>query len=166
MGGAKISGGLLLFENSQREEPRLLVAHPGGPFFKNRDDGWWSIPKGEPEDNEEIFHAALREFEEETGLPPQGPFIELGDILQKNGKRVYAWAFEGEWPEGKIPDCNEITLEYPRGSGKEWTFPEIDRALMLDPREARKKLRAEQAPFVDRLLENIALRENTAQRKV
>ena len=77
VGGVKISGGLLLFENSQKEGPRMLVAHPGGPFFKNRDNGWWSIPKGEPEDGEEIFHAALREFEEETGLPPQGPFIDV-----------------------------------------------------------------------------------------
>ena len=165
VGGAKISGGLLLFENSQKEEPCMLVAHPGGPFFKNRDDGWWSIPKGEPEDNEEIFHAALREFEEETGLPPQGPFIELGDILQKNGKRVYAWAFEGTWPEGKIPVCNEITLEYPKGSGKTWTFPEIDRVLMLLPDEARKKLRKEQWPFIDRLLEKLNLNANAPHRK-
>ena len=96
----------------------MLVAHPGGPFFKNKDDGWWSIPKGEPEEGEDIFNAALREFEEETGLNPKGPFIDLGNILQKNGKRVYAWAFEGTWPKGKLPECNEITLEFPKGSGK------------------------------------------------
>ena len=166
VGGAKISGGLLLFENSQKEGPRMLVAHPGGPFFKNRDDGWWSIPKGEPEDGEEIFHAALREFEEETGLPPQGPFIELGDILQKNGKRVYAWAFEGTWPEGKIPECNEITLEFPKGTGKTWTFPEIDRVLMLSPDGAREKLMKEQRPFIDRLLEKLNMDANATQRKV
>ena len=133
----------------------MLVAHPGGPFFANKDEGWWSIPKGEPEQEEEIFDAALREFEEETGLKPKGPYIELGNILQKNGKRVYAWAFEGAWPEGKIPECNEITMEFPKGSGKSWTFPEIDRALMLPPAQARAKLRKEQTPFIDRLLERL-----------
>jgi predicted NUDIX family NTP pyrophosphohydrolase len=164
--GAKTSGGLLLFDNSGKDGPRMLVAHPGGPFFTNRDDGWWSIPKGEPEDGEEIFHAALREFEEETGLPPHGPFIELGDILQKNGKRVYAWAFEGTWPEGKSPECHEITLEFPKGSGKTWTFPEIDRVLMLPPDGAREKLKREQSPFVDRLLDKLNLDTNPTQRKV
>lgn len=134
----------------------MLVAHPGGPFFKNKDEGWWSIPKGEPEDGEEIFEAALREFEEETGLASTGPYIKLGDILQKNGKRVYAWAFEGTWPKGKKPECNEITLEFPKGSGKTWTFPEIDRALMLSPVVAKKKLRIEQEPFIDRLLEKLS----------
>ena len=146
---------MLLFEKSEKDGTHMLVAHPGGPFFTNRDEGWWSIPKGEPEEGEEIFDAALREFEEETGLTPQSPFIELGNILQKNGKRVYAWAFEGTWPEGKIPECNEITLEFPKGSGKSWTFPEIDRVLMLPPAEARAKLRKEQIPFVDRLLERL-----------
>jgi predicted NUDIX family NTP pyrophosphohydrolase len=143
----------------------MLVAHPGGPFFKNRDDGWWSIPKGEPEQDEEIFAAALREFEEETGMAPQGPFIDLGDIVQKNGKRVFAWAFEGHWPDGKKPECNEISLEFPKGSGKTWTFPEIDRVLMLGPEEARKKLRAEQVPFVDRLLRSLSSETPLSQSK-
>lgn len=165
VGVAKTSGGLLLFENSQKDVPLMLVAHPGGPFFKNRDDGWWSIPKGEPEPGEEIFDAALREFEEETGMKPNGPFLDLGDVLQKNGKRVFAWAFEGTWPEGKIPECNEITLEYPKGSGKTWTFPEIDRVLMLIPEDARKKLRKEQGPFIDRLLEKLNLDANATKRK-
>ena len=81
---------------------------------------------------ERIFSTPrLGEFEEETGLTPQGPFFDLGNILQKNKKRVYAWAFEGVWPKGKLPECNEITLEFPKGSGKSWTFPEIDRVLML-----------------------------------
>ena len=98
----------------------------------------------------------MREFEEETGLASTGPYIKLGDILQKNGKRVYAWAFEGTWPKGKKPECNEITLEFPKGSGKTWTFPEIDRALMLSPVVAKKKLRIEQEPFIDRLLEKLS----------
>ena len=147
----KISGGLLLYNNSG-DFPRVLVAHPGGPFFRKRDDGWWSIPKGEPEEEEDIFDAAIREFEEETGLCPKGPYIELGDILQKNGKRVYAWGFEGEWEDGRIPECNEITLEFPKGTGKTWTFPEIDQAELLSQEDAKRKLIKEQHPFVDRLL--------------
>tara|TARA_Y100001934_G_scaffold165809_1_gene197215 strand:- start:1162 stop:1632 length:471 start_codon:yes stop_codon:yes gene_type:complete len=148
----KISGGLVLY-NLIGNSPRFLVAHPGGPFFRKRDEGWWSIPKGEPEEGEEIFDAAIREFEEETGLCPEGPYIELGTIVQKSGKRVYAWAFEGEWEDGRIPECNEITLEFPKGSGKEWTFPEIDQAELLPKDDAKRKLREEQHPFVDRLLD-------------
>ena len=96
----KTSGGLVLY-NLIGNSPRFLVAHPGGPFFRKRDEGWWSIPKGEPEEGEEIFDAAIREFEEETGLCPEGPYIGLGTIVQKSGKRVHAWAFEGEWEDGK-----------------------------------------------------------------
>ena len=154
----KISGGLLLY-NLTGGSPRFLVAHPGGPFFRKRDEGWWSIPKGEPEEGEEIFDAAIREFEEETGLCPEGPYLELGDVMQKNGKRVHAWGFEGKWEDGRIPECNEITLEFPKGSGKLWTFPEIDQAELLSPENAKKKLREEQHPFVDRLLA-IILKEN------
>jgi len=93
----------------------------------------------------------------ETARPLHRPwhFIDLGNILQKNGKRVYAWAFEGTWPKGKLPECNEITLEFPKGSGKNWTFPEIDQVIMLPPPEARVKLMQEQTPFIDRLIEEL-----------
>ena len=147
----KTSGGLVLY-NLTGNYPRFLVAHPGGPFFSKRDEGWWSIPKGEPEKGEEIFDAATREFEEETGLCPEGPYIELGTIVQKSGKRVYAWAFEGDWEDGRIPECNEITLEFPKGSGKSWTFPEIDKAELLSLEDAKIKLREEQHPFLERLV--------------
>ena len=109
----------------------MLVAHPGGPFFQKRDEGWWSIPKGELEGNEDVFAAALREFQKETGKEAEGPFINLGSIKQKNLKQVYAWAFEGNWNDGRIPECNEITLEYPKGTGHMCTFPEIDKIEML-----------------------------------
>jgi predicted NUDIX family NTP pyrophosphohydrolase len=155
----RISGGLLLYKITD-DSPRLLVAHPGGPFFRKRDEGWWSIPKGEPEEGEDIFEAAIREFEEETGLCPEGPYLELGDILQKNGKRVYAWGFEGEWEDGRIPECNEITLEFPKGTGKKWTFPEIDQAELLSLEDAKRKLRVEQHPFVDRLIAILNEKEN------
>jgi predicted NUDIX family NTP pyrophosphohydrolase len=82
---SKTSGGLVLYDITNINEPKFLIAHPGGPFFTNRDNGWWSIPKGEPEENEDIFDAALREFEEETGMIPHGPYIDLGNIIQKNG---------------------------------------------------------------------------------
>ena len=151
----KISGGLLLYNLDNLNEPKFLVAHPGGPFFAKRDAGWWSIPKGEPEENEEIFDAAIREFKEETGMDSIGPYKELGNILQKNGKRVYAWAFEGNWEKDQVPICNEISLEFPKGSGKMWTFPEIDQAIMLNADEAKKKLRDEQKPFIDRLIDSL-----------
>ena len=150
----KISGGLLLFDlsNEGDDTPRMLVAHPGGPFFQKRDEGWWSIPKGEPEEGEGIFAAALREFHEETGKEAEGPFINLGSIRQKNHKQVYVWAFEGNWNDGSIPKSNEITIEYPKGTGRMWTFPEIDKVEMLSPEDAKRKLREEQRPFVDRLM--------------
>ena len=152
----KISGGLILYRIDHiLNEINCLVAHPGGPFFKNKDDGWWSIPKGEPDTKEDIFLAALREFEEETGEKPKGPYLDLGSIIQKNGKEVFAWAFAGDWDNGKIPVCNEITIEYPRDSGKMWTFPEIDQALLLPANEAKKKLRPEQAVLIDRLIERL-----------
>mgnify|MGYP000057548150 CR=1 FL=1 len=150
----KISGGLILYEKIN-EKIKFLIAHPGGPFFKNRDNGFWSIPKGEPEQDEKVFDAAVREFEEETGLIPNGPYINLGTILQKNDKLVYAWAFSGTWTDGTVPKCNEITLEYPKGSGKTWTFPEIDRAIMMTADQAKQKLCAEQAPFIDRLIKSL-----------
>jgi len=153
---AKISGGLLLYKLGDNASPfKVLVAHPGGPFFKNKDEGWRSIPKGEPDPGEDIFLAALREFEEETGEKSQGPYLDLGSIIQKNGKEVFAWAFAGDWEDGKIPVCNEITMEYPKGTGKMWTFPEIDHALLLPTKEAKQKLRPEQAVLVDRLIERL-----------
>lgn len=154
----KISGGLVLYQfDPDPQKIKCLVAHPGGPFFKNKDEGWWSIPKGEPDPNEDIFAAALREFEEETGMPPHGPYLDLGSITQNNGKEVFAWAFEGCWPENREPICNQITMEYPKGSGKEWTFPEIDRVEFLPIELAKKKLRSQQAPLLDRLVKRLPL---------
>ena len=160
----KTSGGIILYNQKNGNQFRFLIAHQGGPFFKNRDHGCWTIPKGEPEENEEIFDAAIREFKEETGKTPCGPYIELGNILQKNGKRVYAWAFEGEWADDQKPKCNEITLEYPKGTGKLWTFPEIDQAIMMNAVEAKKKLRAEQYPLIDRLVKLLFERNMTTNR--
>ncbi len=159
----KVSGGLVLYKKDLNQQKLfVLVAHPGGPFFQNKDEGWWSIPKGEPNHNEKVFCAAIREFEEETGLTPQGPYLDLGSIMQKNGKEVFAWAFEGDWPIGRPHTCNEITMEFPAGSGKMWTFPEIDRVEFLPVDQARKKLRFQQVPLLDRLNEAI-FRSKSAQ---
>jgi predicted NUDIX family NTP pyrophosphohydrolase len=151
----KISGGLILYNRQICNQIKFLIAHPGGPFLENRDLGWWTIPKGEPEENEDVFDVAIRKFEEETGMKPNGPYMDLGNILQKNGKRVYAWAFEEDWEQERVPMCNEITLEYPKGSGRLWTFPEIDQAMMMNAEEAKKKLRSEQTPLIDRHLNHI-----------
>ena len=84
-------------------------------------------------------------------MTPSGPFLDLGSIIQNNGKEVFAWAFEGDWPDGRLPICNQITMEYPKGSGKIWTFPEIDRVALLPLCEAKKKLSKQQAELLDRL---------------
>lgn len=152
----KISGGLIMYRHdSLKSETRVLVAHPGGPHFKYKDDGWWSIPKGEPNSGEDIFHAAIREFLEETGMTPLGPYLDLGSIVQNNGKEVFAWAFEGDWSNERILVCNEITMEYPKGSGKICKFPEIDRVEFLPIEDAKKKLRDKQVPLLDRLIDRL-----------
>jgi predicted NUDIX family NTP pyrophosphohydrolase len=154
----KVSGGLVLFKKDVKTgNLRILVAHPGGPFFANKDEGWWSIPKGEPEPNEDLFFAAMREFHEETGMQPRGPYLDLGSIVQNNGKEVFAWAFEGDWPDDRSLVCNEISMEYPKGSGKFWKFPEVDRVEFLSLEEAKIKLRPQQAPLLDRLKEKLPL---------
>ncbi|MEK9771938.1 MAG: NUDIX domain-containing protein [Opitutae bacterium] len=154
----KTSGGLVLYkEDRQNHQVFVLVAHPGGPYFKNKDKGWWSIPKGEPEPEEDIFLAALREFEEETGMIPSGPYLDLGSIVQNNGKVVFAWAFAGDWPDSRLPVCNKISMEYPKGSGQMWEFPEIDRVAFLPIDQAKEKLRPQQVPLLERLMDQVAL---------
>jgi predicted NUDIX family NTP pyrophosphohydrolase len=124
---------------------QILLAHPGGPFFVKKDDGHWSIPKGEPDADEDLFITAQREFEEETGLKPTGPFISLQPIQQKGGKIVHAWAFEGDCdPTTCI--SNMFTMEWPPRSGQQQEFPEIDRAEFFDL--AAATLGQGETPFV------------------
>lgn len=129
---------------------QVLLAHPGGPFFTNKDDDAWTIPKGEPDIGEDLFLTALREFEEETGLKPQPPFVPLKPIRQKGGKIVHAWAFEGDCDPAAI-QCNLFSMEWPTGSGQQMQFPEIDRAEFFDLDVARKKVKAAQAALIDEL---------------
>lgn len=136
----------------RRRDGRLevLIAHPGGPFWANRDLGAWTIPKGLAEPGEELLAAARRELAEETGLRPDGPFISLGSIRQKSGKVVHAWACEGDADPAALTS-NVISVEWPAGSGNRIEFPEVDRCAWFDPTEAREKLNPAQAEFVDRL---------------
>ncbi len=150
------SAGLLLYRRRGRRVEVFLV-HPGGPFFARRDDGHWSVPKGEIEDGEEAPEVARREFEEETGRSVQSctggaPWLPLGEITQRGGKRVVAWAAAGDWPEDTPVSSNTIQLEWPPRSGLTIEIPEVDQGLFFATTDARRKLKAAQEPFLDRLL--------------
>jgi predicted NUDIX family NTP pyrophosphohydrolase len=134
----KESAGLVMFR-IRENVLQVFLAHPGGPFWKSKDAGAWSIPKGEIEEGEDLLDTAKREFEEEIGVKPQEPFFPLGSITQKSGKVVHAWAFQGDCDPTKIR-CNTIEIEWPPKSGKKMTIPEIDRADFFSIREATEKL--------------------------
>jgi predicted NUDIX family NTP pyrophosphohydrolase len=146
----KRSAGLLLYRvRDGRLE--VFIAHMGGPFWARRDEGGWSLVKGEYEEHEDPFAAARREFLEETGRePPDGPTLELGEVRQPSGKRIAAWAIEADFDASDIRS-NTFTLEWPRGSGRQREFPEIDRAGWFDTQTARRKLVKGQLPFIDLL---------------
>src|SRR5436190_3794274 len=138
----------------------VLLGHPGGPFFTRRDEGHWTIPKGEPDDpGDDLLAVARREFEEETGhaAPPEatGASIPLGTIVQKGGKVVHAWAIEGDLdPAAAV--SNTFPMEWPPRSGRQEVFSEIDRVAWFAPDEARRRLKPTQVPFVDRLAAYLA----------
>src|SRR5215469_3026204 len=146
---AKISAGLLMYR-VREGELEFLLAHPGGPFWKHRDTGAWTIPKGEIHPGEEPLVAAQREFEEEIGLKAQGNFIELKPITQKGGKIVHAWAFEGECDTACIRS-NSFQMEWPPRSGKFVACPEVDRACFFRIMEARQKINAAQVALLEEL---------------
>jgi predicted NUDIX family NTP pyrophosphohydrolase len=153
------SAGILLYRRHQGILEVLLV-HPGGPMWVNRDAGAWSIPKGEYSDDEDPQAVALREFQEETGQPPPtGDLVALGEIRQKGGKVVTAWAAPGDLDPEAITS-NTFKLQWPPNSGRWRTVPEVDRAGWFDPSTAKDKLLAAQAELVDRLL--VALGEADA----
>jgi predicted NUDIX family NTP pyrophosphohydrolase len=147
----KRSAGILLYKRDD-DSLRVLLAHPGGPFWRNKDAGAWSIPKGEIGDDEEPLAAARREFAEETGVTLDGDFIPLGEIKQKGGKTVIAFALERDLDPSTIAS-NTFTIEWPPRSGRQQTFPEIDRAEWFDLDGAREKINAGQAVLIDRLVE-------------
>ena len=147
---AKQSAGLLMYRRTP-SGPELFLAHPGGPYFAKKDDGVWTIPKGEPAPGEALIDCARREFEEETGMRPQGELVALGEIKQAGGKVVHAWAFAGEWGDRDLR-CNTFELEWPPRSGRRQAFPEIDRACFFAIDEARRKINPAQVGLIDRLL--------------
>ena len=145
----KKSAGLLLF----RRRPsgvQVFLAHPGGPFWRNRDEGAWTIPKGEYHEPEEPLAAALREWNEETGFDAQPPFLPLGEAQLRSGKRIQAWAFEGDCDPAALT-CNTFEVEWPPRSGRMQAFPELDRAAWFELPEARLRIHPAQAVFLDRL---------------
>jgi predicted NUDIX family NTP pyrophosphohydrolase len=145
----KTSAGILLYKTVQGVLQIFLI-HPGGPFFIKKDDGAWSIPKGEIDEGEDPLAAARREFEEETGCRPEGRFIPLSPVKQKGGKTVLSWAAEGECDAAAIRS-NTFTLEWPAGSGRMREFPEVDRAGWFTVEEAKQKINPAQAALIDEL---------------
>jgi predicted NUDIX family NTP pyrophosphohydrolase len=128
----------------------VLLVHPGGPIWKGRDEGVWSIPKGEPGPGEELLDAARREFEEETGFKAEGAPIELGTVRQKSGKIVHVWAMAGDC-DASLASSNSFEMEWPPRSGKKASFPEIDRAEWMGLDQASRKINEAQRTFLDRL---------------
>lgn len=151
----KESAGLLLY---RRREGRLevLLAHPGGPLYTKRDEGVWTIPKGELDGDEDVLACARREFEEETGFFAEGPFLPLGTARLKSGKLVHAWAFEGDCDPSALRS-NDFEMEWPPRSGKKQRFPEVDRAEFFFLEEARRKLNPAQTSFLDVLSEKLGI---------
>ena len=149
------SAGLLLY---RRREGRIevLLGHMGGPFWARKDERAWSIPKGEHPEAEDALAAARREFAEETGTPPpDGPTLDLGEVRQSGGKRVTAWAVEGDLDPSAVKS-NTFLLEWPPRSGRRQEFPEIDRAGWFDLDTARRKIVKGQVALVDRLEERLS----------
>jgi predicted NUDIX family NTP pyrophosphohydrolase len=148
----KQSAGLLIYRIVDGQ-PEVLLVHPGGPFFARKDEGAWSVPKGEYEDGEDPIAVAVREFEEELGVPPpvaSAALVELGSVRQKAGKVVTAWCARGDVDVSEI-ESMPFTIEWPPRSGRLQTFPEVDRAGWFPLPEARRKLNPAQAELLDRL---------------
>jgi predicted NUDIX family NTP pyrophosphohydrolase len=148
---AKRSAGILLFRG-RGPALRLLLVHPGGPFWAKKDLGVWSIPKGEYEEGENPLAVARRELEEELGSPaPAGDAIELGELVQPSRKVITAFAIEGDFDPSRLKS-NLFEMEWPPKSGHRQSFPEVDRAQWFTLEEAREKILPGQRPFIDRLL--------------
>jgi predicted NUDIX family NTP pyrophosphohydrolase len=160
----KASAGILLYRMPDGGL-EVFIAHMGGPFWASKDEGGWSIVKGEYDDHEDPFAAACREFLEETGSPPPpGRTLELGEIRQPSGKRIVAWAIESDFDAAGVRS-NTFTVEWPRGSGKQREFPEIDRAGWFDTATARQKLVKGQWPFIELLERQVLGAEHAESRQ-
>jgi len=144
----KTSAGLLMYRIKEGKHEVLLV-HPGGPFWKNKDLGTWSIPKGEQDEGEtDLLEVAKREFKEETGFEPNPPFVSLGSVKRKDGRPIYAWAFEGDYDPAGLKS-NTIFIDWPPRSGKKMEIPEVDRAAFFSLEEAKQKVSAAQVGLLE-----------------
>jgi len=132
-------------------------------LYQSKDDGYWTIPKGEPPEGEPLLAAAVREFEEETGIRPREPFIDLGSIRQKGGKIVWAWAFQGDHDGSTPVRSNLFEMQWPPGSGRIQSFPEVDKAQFFSPAEAKIKLKEAQWPLIERLIASLGSPEKQGQ---
>ena len=150
---SKKSAGILLYRTKNKILEVLLV-HPGGPFWLKKDEGAWTIPKGELNADEEPFDAAIREMKEETGIILKGNFIELTPIKQKGGKLVYAWAKKQDIDLSEIKS-NEFEIEWPPKSGKKRFFPEIDKAAWFDIKNAKEKINSGQLLLIEELIKKL-----------
>jgi predicted NUDIX family NTP pyrophosphohydrolase len=144
------SAGLLMYRHKPGDALQVLLAHPGGPFWQGKDEGAWTLPKGEYDPPESALAAAQREFTEETGFHVTPPFIELGEVVQKSGKHITAWAFAGECEPSSLR-CNSFEMEWPPRSGRRQNYPEIDRVAWLELPQARRKINPAQRALLDRL---------------
>jgi predicted NUDIX family NTP pyrophosphohydrolase len=146
----KLSAGVLLYK-VEDGDLKVLLVHPGGPYFATKDQGAWSIPKGEYGEQDDPVEAAIRELREETGATVMAEELtELGAVRQKGGKQVSAWCAQGEFDVSTLMS-NTFEMEWPPGSGTVLEIPEVDRAEWFGPEEAKAKLNAAQAEFIDRL---------------
>lgn len=148
-----VSAGLLMYR--KKEKIYVYLVHPGGPFFKSKDKGWWTIPKGLPNPGEGLLEAAVREFTEETGIIPEAPYADLGQIKQKGGKMVHCWAFEKKDSLSINFKSNNFSIEWPPSSGKIVSFPEVDKAEWMDLETSKIYINERQKLFVERLIEII-----------
>jgi predicted NUDIX family NTP pyrophosphohydrolase len=146
--GKKVSAGILMYR--RRDEPEVFLVHPGGPYWKNKDKGAWSIPKGECDPDTDLLSEAKREFFEETGLRVEGEFQKLSPVRQPGGKIVHAWAVEGTL-DPAVLKSNTFTIEWPPRSGRQQEFPEVDRGGWFTCSAAREKLLKGQRPLMDEL---------------
>jgi predicted NUDIX family NTP pyrophosphohydrolase len=157
----KRSAGLLMYKISRERKLKLFIVHPGGPFWKNKEGGAWSIAKGEVEDGKDMFEVAKKELKEETGIiapPGKENYIDLGEITQKSGKIVRAWAFEGDW-NGLLICSSWAEIEWPAKSGKKIKVPEVDKAGFFNIEEAKKMINPAQIELIRRLDEKIKQNE-------
>lgn len=148
---AKVAAGLLLFRR-KNDGVEILLVHPGGPLWTKKDEGAWSIPKGEIEPGEDPLRAAQREFEEELGSPVSGEFVALTPIRQASGKLVHAWAVEADFDPATL-QSGTFSMEWPPRSGRQQHFPEVDRAEWFTIEEAKHKINKGQIPLLDHLSE-------------